>query len=154
MNTLLTFSFKSPTGKVSTGSFSKIKSLIESNNSYPVQVFIESTVVDSHPKKFEIVNEENDVDSNVIENFLKIILEESLNMLSRGQYDLACTNIWTGDSRSTLEAVFSIDDGEDRFTLNTSKVEWPLLLDPISFYVFCLFRNITGYETRLIKPEI
>ena len=50
----------------------------------------------------------------------------------------------------------NLDDevGENPLTLDTSKVEWPLMLDPISFYVFCLFRNITGCETTLIKSEI
>lgn len=150
MNTLLMFTFKSQTGKVNTGSFAKIKSLIESNTVYPFKIIIESTV----NAKRKIINIENDEDS--FDVILKVILEESLNMLSRHQYDLACTSIWMGESRSTLEAKFVINDevGENPLTLDTSKVEWPLMLDPISFYVFCLFRNITGCETTLIKSEI
>lgn len=150
MNTLLTFTFKSQTGKVSTGSFTKIKSLIESNTSYPFKVIIESTI-NSKRKTVDVISNENGLDI-----ILKIILEEALNMLSRDKYDLACASIWMGESRSTLEAKFIINDGdiENPFALNTSKVEWPLMLDPISFYVFCLFRNITGCETTLIKSEI
>lgn len=87
---------------------------------------------------------------DTLEEAIPCIMEESIKIASFHNIYVSISDMKIAKSRNIWEAVIVKHEDDDSVqSINTEFVEWPMKLNPDMFYVYCLFRYLTGVYTTI-----
>lgn len=138
--------------KFKTKSFSKLVKFLQlSQKEDKLVPDVEICCLDNPLRNYRLYLDQTDFDQAI-----KMIMEQSINICSNNKFIIDIIEFNIGKQRNIWEAIIRykpIDDMENRNILYTENVEWPMLLEPDAFYIFCLFRYLTGVNTTITPAK-
>lgn len=119
--------------------------------------FLKMSYEDGNLPKITIILNSNEFEFSLnlpdtLEKAIPYIMEESIKIASFHNIYVTISDMKITKSRNIWEAIIVKHEDDDvNQIIDTESLEWPMKLSPDMFYVYCLFRYLTGVNT-IIGP--